>query len=415
MIQKHQHVIIIGAGMVGVCCASYLQRAGVQVTIVDPRPPGEGCSFGHAGVVAPGACLPMAMPGIWREVPGFLLDPLGPLSIRWRDLPRSTPWLISWLGTSTEKRTRSVSAAMRLLHRPAFDCLEPLLHDAGGSSLIVRNGQLYVSGKDPAVLGPLSRSLLDAAGIHTLLLDAGAVRDLEPNIVGARGGLLFPEHGHSIDPLKVVQVLAAEVARRGGRFVQSEVVDFSKADSRVTGVVTSSEPLFGDAVIIAAGAWSARLAKLLGTKIRLVAERGYHFTIQDPGVMPSRPISHVEHRVAITPMNMGLRIAGTVEISQADAPPRPERASKLLEIAKRIIPEANLKAASSWMGARPSLPDGLPVIDRAPHFHNAFFAFGHSHYGFMGAAPTGRLLANIITTTTPFIDPIPFAVSRFKR
>lgn len=410
-----RHVTVVGAGMVGVCCAAYLQRRGVRVTLVDPSPPGSGCSFGNAGVVAPGACLPLAMPGLWMKVPGFILDPLGPLSIRARDLPRSVPWLVGWLRASTRARAVEVSAAMRTLHKPAFDTLGPLLRNAGAEGLVVRNGQLYVSSSRVDVLGgDLSPTLLRAAGVRTRLLSAGEVHELEPCLApGIRGGLIFEDHGHSVDPFAVVQRLAEAIMRDGGEIVRDRVQDFETSDGRVLALIGEAGRRPVDQVLIAAGAWAHRLAARLGTQLRLIAERGYHVTAARTGPMPIRPISHMEHRIAITPMRDGLRFAGMVEIADVDAPAHPDRFRRLHTLARALIPTADLEGATEWMGARPSLPDGLPVIDRSPHFVNAFLAIGHSHYGFMGAAPTGRLVADLITGTPPFIDPEPYALTRF--
>lgn len=409
-----RHVTVVGAGMVGVCCAAYLQRRGVRVTLVDPLPPGSACSFGNAGVVAPGACLPMAMPGLWMKVPGFILDPLGPLAIRTRDLPRSIPWLAGWLRASAHGRVAEISAAMRALHKPAFDTLGPLLRDAGAEDLLVRNGQLYVSSSHVGVLGNPSAALLRAAGVRTRLLSAGEVHELEPCLApGIKGGLLFEEHGHSLDPFAVVQRLAETVVRDGGEVVRDRVRDFETSDGRVVALVGEARRRPVDQVLIAAGAWADRLAARLGTRLRLIAERGYHVTAARTGPTPTRPISHMDHRIAITPMRGGLRFAGMVEIADVDAPAHPERFRRLRSLAQTLVPAADLDGATEWMGARPSLPDGLPLIDRSPNFANAFLAVGHSHYGFMGAAPTGRLVADLMTGTPPFIDPGPYALARF--
>lgn len=407
------NVTVIGAGMVGICCASYLQRAQYQVTVIDPLSPGSACSFGNAGVIAPGACLPLAMPGIWRQVPGFLIDPLGPLSIRWRDLGRSLPWLIDWLRTSSPGEARRISAAMRSLHRPAFDCLEPLLRDAGAADLITRNGQLYVSSRRDAVLGsPLAIDLLREAGVRTEHLGPDEVRQLEPTLAEIRSGLLFPDNGHAKNSYRVVQRLAEHVVQRGGTIVADRVTGFDIADGDVTTVIGAGGRYPAEAIVVAAGAWSDRLAAQLGTKVRLIAERGYHVTAADPGAMPNRVVSHVDHRVAITPMDIGLRIAGTVEIAGVDAPPNFARAKKLVEIGRAVMPRAGLDTVTEWMGPRPSVPDGLPVIDRSPHLGNVIYAFGHSHYGFMGGAPTGRLVAELLAGEPPFIDSKPFALAR---
>ncbi|QCI65173.1 NAD(P)/FAD-dependent oxidoreductase [Phreatobacter stygius] len=409
------NVTVIGAGMVGICCASYLQRARYQVTVIDPLAPGSACSFGNAGVIAPGACLPLAMPGLWRQVPGFLLDPLGPLSIRWRDLAGSLPWLMDWLRTSSPARARQISAAMRSLHRPAFDCLEPLLRDAGAADFITRAGQLYVSSHRDTVLGsPLAVELLREAGVRTEHLGPDEVRQLEPTLAGVRSGLLFPDNGHSKNSYRVVQRLAEHFVQRGGTVVPDAVKGFDIASDDVTTVIGACGIYPAGTSVVAAGAWSDRLAGQLGTKVRMIAERGYHVTAADSGEMPNRVISHVDHRIAITPMDIGVRIGGTVEIADVDAPPNFARAKKLLEIGRAVLPGARLDNVTEWMGPRPSVPDGLPVIDRSPHLRNVIYAFGHSHYGFMGAAPTGRLVADLVSGETPFIDAKPFSLARLS-
>lgn len=410
----NRRVTIVGAGVIGVCCAAYLQRAGCRVTLIDPRPVGTACSFGNAGVVAPGACLPLAMPGMLRRIPSYLVDPMGPLAIRWRNLPRSIPWLLAWVGASAPGRVRRISSAMRALHAPAFECLQPLLAGAGIADIVERSGQLYVSRiVDGAVGGAFAAELLRDAGVDARALGREEIRDLEPvlsdDIVS---GLFFPDHGHIRNPHRLVTRLAEEIVRQGGEVVADRVKGFECSGGSVTAALCEGGRRPVETLLVAAGAWSHRLTAQLGTRVPLIAERGYHMTLPNPGPMPRRPISDVDLRFASTPMENGLRLAGTVEIADADAPPNYARAQKLVGLGRSMFPGLDATGATQWMGARPSLPDGLPVIDRSPKFSNVFLAFGHAHNGVMGAGPTGRLVADLVTGRTPFIDPAPYSLAR---
>ena len=410
-----RQVLVVGAGIVGVSCASYLQRDGAKVTLIDERAPGEGCSFGNAGIIAPGACLPLAMPGIWKQIPGFLLQPLGPLSIQMGYAPSILPWLLRWLRSSSLANVKKISQAMRALHEGAFDAYAPLLKAAGGTDLIQRVGQLYVSERSGGVFSnPLSQALLADAGVEVRALGPEELRDLEPALSSdQRSGLLFPEHGHAIDPFKVVQCLAEEFVRQGGVIKRARVTGFAYQDSKAIGVKAAGKVLAADQIVVAAGAWSNQLTKLLGTRVPLIAERGYHVMLPQPARTPKRPVSSVDYRFAITPMRDGLRLAGMVEIDAAGAIPNPRRTDVLLRLGLKLIPGLDVGGASRWMGPRPATPDGLPIIDRSSRQPAVFFAFGHSHYGFMGAAVTGRLIAELTAGRPPSIDLRPYASSRF--
>ena len=412
-----RQVIVVGAGIVGVSCASYLQRDGARVTLIDERAPGEACSFGNAGIIAPGACLPLAMPGIWKQIPKFLLDPLGPLSIRMGYAPSIIPWLLRWLQSSSLTNVKKISQAMRALHEGAFDAYAPLLKAAGCNDLIQRVGQLYVSEHSGAVFSdPLSKALLRDAGVKVIELGPGELRELEPALSSnQKHGLLFPDHGHALDPFKVVQCLAEEFLKQGGQIKRAKVTGFLYQDGKVVGVKAAGEAIAADQIVVAAGAWSNEFAKTLGAKIPLVAERGYHLMLPRPGCAPSRPVSSIDHRFATTPMLGGLRFAGLVEIDSASAPSNPKRADVLLRLGKKLFPGIDIGGASAWMGPRPATPDGLPIIDRSPQHPAVFFAFGHSHYGFMGAAVTGRLIAELTAERPPSVDLRPYASTRFPR
>jgi D-amino-acid dehydrogenase len=412
---RGEHFTVIGAGIVGIACASYLQRAGYRVTVVDSRPPGEGCSFGNAGLISPGACVPFSMPDLVWQVPRFLADPLGPLAVRWAYLPQALPWLVRFLAAGRPRRVREISRAMAALHGGCFDAYAPLIKAAGAADLIRQSGQLYVSKRENGALGDaLSRSLREEAGVKVEAIGPAELRQLEPALSpDYKSGLFFPENGYSLNSFRLVQVLAEQVVRDGGNILRRTVSGFRFDADKPSAILTDAGTMPLDRLVIAAGAWSHRLTEQLGTSIPLEAERGYHVMLPNPGVRPRLPISNKDHSFAATPMENGLRFAGTVEIGGVDAPPDYRRAKVLLQHGKAMYPGLKTEGMTEWMGCRPSLPDGLPVIDVSPKFPSIFFAFGHSHYGLMGAAITGKLIAELASGAPPSIDLAPYRASRF--
>jgi D-amino-acid dehydrogenase len=396
------------------CCAAWLQRDAHAVTVIDPRLPGEGCSFGNAGLLSPGAIVPPVLPGAWRNIPRWLMDPLGPLALRWRYLPRLVPWLVHWMRAGTEQRAREVSAALKALHAPVFENYRTLLEDAE-PDLIRHTGQLYVSEQVDGALGPqLVRTLRAEAGVRIEILREAAVREREPALGPQfRSGVFFPEHGHSVNSLRLVKVLAERFRARGGVFVQDAVRGFDIGPAGVRRIYTHGAPLPVEQVVIAAGAWSHRLTAQLGTRVPLEAERGYHLTLPEPGVVPKIPVVNRDFNFTITPMEVGLRLAGTAEFAGVDAPPDYRRARVLLQHASRTLPGVSGANATEWMGCRPAMPDGLPVIDRSPRLTNVCFAFGHAHFGLTEAPTTGKLIADLIAGREPAFDIAPYTVRRF--
>jgi D-amino-acid dehydrogenase len=412
---REAHFTVIGAGVVGIACASYLQRAGYRVTVVDSRPPGESCSFGNAGLISPGACVPFSMPDLLWQVPRFLADPLGPLAVRWAYLPQALPWLVRFLAAGRPRRVREVSRAMAALHGGCFDAYAPLVKAAGAADLIRQSGQLYVSKRENGAVGDaLSRSLREEAGVKVEAIGPAELRQLEPALSpDYKSGLFFPENGYSLNSFRLVQVLAEQVVRDGGDILRRTVSRFRFDAHKPSAILTDAGEMPLDRLVIAAGAWSHHLTEQLGTAIPLEAERGYHVMLPNPGVRPRLPISNKDHSFAATPMENGLRFAGTVEIGGVDAPPDYRRAKVLLQHGKAMYPDLNSEGMTEWMGCRPSLPDGLPVIDVSPKFPSVFFAFGHSHYGLMGAAITGKLIAELAAGAPRSIDLAPYRASRF--
>jgi len=414
-----KRVGVIGAGMVGVCVASWLQRDGHSVFLIEPGHPGEGASFGNAGCFNGSSVTPMAMPGIMRQVPRWLADPLGPLSLRWTYLPRLLPYLIRFCRAGTAQQVHAQARALRPLVGPTLDMLRPLVKAAGAEDLVHQRGHLYAY-RSPESLAKdaLAWELRRENGVVVDAFDADELRQLEPALSREyRQGLLVRENGHTSNPLGLVQRLLEQVLRSGGELVQARAVGFRHDGSRLAAIRTDRGEFPAAAAVICAGAHSKPLAAALGDRIPLETERGYHLMIRDPESMPSIPTADADGKFVATPMASGLRLAGTVELAGLDAAPDWRRARMLLQQGRRMLPglagSHPEERLSLWMGHRPSLPDSLPVLGPAPASPDVIYAFGHGHVGMTAAPMTGRIVADLLSGRAPAIDIAPFAPERF--
>ncbi len=409
-------IAVVGTGIVGTCTAAWLQRDGHQVTFVDPREPGEACSFGNAGSMSPSACLPVGMPGMWKKAPAWLLDPLGPLTIRWAYLPIVAPWLARFVGYSNRAEVVRIATALRGLLAPIFEAYAPLLERSGANDLVRRSGCLYVySSRETAKQWQWGMDLRRKLGVDLRDVEEDELVTLEPDLRGTfRFGLLAPENGSTLDPSRLVKAIHAQCVRDGAQAVKASVTGFTRTGKRVTGLtLDNGEPFECDGVVIAGGAWSAALTGQLGTRIPLETQRGYHVTVASSNLKLRHTIMALEHNLMINPMAMGLRLAGSVEFAGLKAPPNYARAGVLLAKGRELFPHLDSSRTSEWMGHRPCLPDSLPVIGRAPGTDNAWLAFGHGHVGMCGGASTGREIANLVAGRAPQVDLEPFRADRF--
>ena len=409
------NVTVIGAGIVGTACACYLQREGAQVTLIDRVEPGEMTSFGNAGAISPAGIVPSAMPGLLWKIPRWLLDPLGPLHLRWSYLPRALPWLLRYVLASREAQVRRISAALSQLNGPTFDAYGPLLAEAGLEHLFKRNGQLFVYHRRESLeRDALTVELKRTSGLSVDVLNGDEIRQLEPTLAPVfEAGLLIPDNGQCTNPFGLVQGLAAHFQQSGGTLLRREVRGFEPGPNGPRALLTDDGTLPVDQLVIAAGAFSAPLTHALGHRVPLESHRGYHVTLTDPGEVPRRVVFPVDYSFAISPMVMGLRFAGTVEIAGLEAPPNYARAETLLKIGKRLLRNVSTDSYTQWMGHRPCTPDSLPVLGRSPRHRNVLFAFGHGHQGLLGASKTGQVIAELATGREPSIDLDPFRIERF--
>ncbi|MDQ6620362.1 MAG: FAD-dependent oxidoreductase [Pseudomonadota bacterium] len=410
-------VAVIGAGVVGLACASYLQMRGRAVTLIDPGAPGEYCSSGNAGCFSRASCVPLGLPGSWRNVPGWLVHPDGPLAIAPQYALRVAPWLWRLHRATSLARVNAIADALHALLTVTLDKWRPLAARADASHLIVQRGYAFAYSTERAFAGDaLGRALREARGVRIEILTGAAIRDYEPALSErTRRLVVLPEQGHCTDPLALSRALAERLRAGGAQFISGAATRFECNDGHVRAVVTDRDTVATDAVVLAAGAHSKPLAAALGSAVPLETERGYHVTLSAPSVMPRAPLMSGEGKFFATPMDSGLRIAGTVELAGLDAAPNFARADALLQGGKRLLPALRYSAVERWMGHRPSLPDSMPVLGRSPRYANAFFAFGHGHVGLTAAAPTGEIIADLVCGREPYMNVAPFAAERFEQ
>jgi D-amino-acid dehydrogenase len=411
-----QHgAIVIGAGVAGLSTALYLQRAGVQVAVIDPLPPAGGASFGNAGLLSPDTAVPIALPGMLRKVPGWLTDPLGPLSVRPSYFPRALPWLLRWIEAGRLSRVMAISDAMRALHRESLVCWKELLGAELYGGLIRPAGQVQVwEGDADTANAQVERQVRERHGIKAEPLTTDDLRQMFPGIAReVTRGLLVPGNGYTVSPQRSVRTLGELFRQEGGALINERAMKLIPRDGGGWMVMTNTANREAAHVVVAMGAWSRQLLDPLGVKVALETERGYHAMIFDPEVMPALPISNKTRAFGVTPMEDGLRVAGTVEIAGLDAPPNEQRARILVGHAKRMFPGLSGEKARYWMGFRPSTPDSLPILGPLTGRPGLHCVFGHGHFGMTGGPPSGRLVARLITGQAPGIDAAPYAAARF--
>ena len=415
-------VVIIGAGLVGAISAVNALREGHRVTLLDPDTPGgeQAASFGNAGWLSSHSVIPPAEPGTWKNVPRFLLDPLGPLAIRWTYLPQVLPWLMRYLAAgATLERIAVIAQALRTLLIDAPKLHRELAEQAGAAHLIEQKGLLHIYPSRAAfdAQAPAWR-VRRAVGVQWREIPEDELRDREPALHDRyRFGVLVAEGGHCRDPAAYVAALVTHARALGATHTRGSARGFRVEAGRLRAVSTDGAEIPCDAAVIAAGARSKPLAAAAGNRVSLESERGYHVMIAEPEGSPRTPVMASDTKSIATLMEGGLRVAGQVEIASFDAAPNWRRAEILRDHALSMFPALprNLPANRFryWLGRRPSTPDGLPCIGRASASRDIIHAYGHGHVGLVASARTGRLVAQLLSDQTPEVPLEPFDPRRF--
>jgi len=399
---ERTEVAVIGAGVIGVCCALWLRRQGHEVLLVERDTIAGGASFGNASTLADYGCTPIARPEVWGNMPQLLFSADSPFVVNWARLPRLLPWLVRFLGQCNSTRFHANAEVIAQLLSGTYDDFQPLLEEApAAAALIQRRGCLYAYGRAAnlrAAKGDIE--LRKRFGIAQQELSADEVVALEPVMVGhTEGGILFPGSSHLEDPQGFIEALAAPLLAEG-RLRQAEVVKLQRRPDGLQLRYADGRELFAERVVLAGGAWSAALARQVGDHIPLDTERGYHIEFDVQRSPLSRPTCPVESAFYMTPLRGRLRAAGTVELGSLHDPANPRRLRYIEERVRRVLGLED-EVARTWLGFRPSLPDSLPVIGLSPSEPRLIYAFGHQHLGLTLGGVTGRLVADCLVGRQP--------------
>jgi D-amino-acid dehydrogenase len=414
-------VAILGGGILGACCALAAQAEGFSVTLIEPEAPGgeQAASYGNGCWLSPQSVVPPAVPGLWKKVPKFLSDPLGPLAIRWSYLPRVAPWLLRYLWAGwTEEKVQRTAHALRPLVEGAPALHAALAEQAGVGHLIERKGLLYIypSRKD-FENEALAWRVRAATGVRWLEIPEDELRQREPDLDRRYTfGVLVEEGGNCRDPGAYVAALVNLAEHQGMPRVRARATGFRIEGGRLRAVLTDQGEVATDRAVIAAGARSKPLARAAGDDVPLETERGYHAVIEGAEVGPRTPMMPSDGKMSVTMTEGGLRCAGQVEIAGLEAAPNWKRSEILRDHLLRSFPalprDLDPARVKVWMGHRPSMPDGLPVLGPASASADVIHCFGHGHIGLVAAPRSATLVAAVLAGRA--VDLSPYAAKRFR-
>ncbi|HVX74904.1 MAG TPA: FAD-dependent oxidoreductase [Bradyrhizobium sp.] len=411
---RDRGVLVIGAGIVGLCTSYELARNGWRVQLFDPNPPGSQCSSGNAGALSSGSVAPLAMPGAIKDALIMLVDRKGPLHLPLHYWLQAAPWLRSFVDASERERVETIATALHALLKDSVSSHIELAAEIGCPELIRQTGQLHLYPDEKAMRkDDASWALKRKHGLRMEQVDAEAIQALEPAVNdNYRVGVYLPDEASVTDPLRYSQLIAAALQARGGEIIQAEISSLTRSGDQWQ-IGDGARSWRDRHVVISAGVWSGKLLAMLGYKIPLISQRGYHVQVARAGVSLSRIVVLADRKVFINPMREGLRIAGTVEIDSIDRPPNPARAMLLKEHARAGLRGPVLENETIWMGHRPCLPDSIPVLGAAPNHPNLWCAFGHGHLGLTGSANTAKLIARALMCNSVENELPMFSAGRF--
>lgn len=401
-----KQIAVIGAGIVGIQTARQLQRDGHAVTIFDPGVPAGQCSFGNAGYISTEEIRPFARPEILLKAPRMLLDPMAPLALRWPDLAALMPWFMrsAWAARPTQVR-RGTEALSGLL-AAAAGAWDEEIRATGLARFQRKKGLVRIYETEKTFASDAhERKLLTARGVAFEVLTGDTIKERIPGIrSGIHAGVHYTGSSHLTDPAAVARAIFDATIADGGAFAEAAVDGISQSDDGRMRLQTLSGTREFDVAVVAAGQGSKPIMEAVGVTTPIVAERGYHVVMNCPDIPFDMTLTSMERSFFITPMDMGLRLAGTDEFARAGKPESWRRADILIRHLRELFPGIIGAETSRWMGERPTLPDFLPAIGRAPGFQNLYCAYGHQHLGLTMSAITGAAIADLIAGRTPAID-----------
>ncbi len=409
-------VVVVGAGVIGAATALELSRRGVGVTLLDRGEVASGCSYGNAGWLTPCFATPLPAPGVLTASLRWLLDPESPLYVHPSLHPDRVRWLLRFAASTTRGRYSHGVAALSALSSWSFEAWRRLDREDPGSFGFTPRGLLLVAETEAGLRHAVDEAeAMGRFGVAHRILASDGVRELEPAVVGTVAGGIFFEGEAHCEPADAVRTLARAATAAGAAVVTgAEVYGFDLRGGKLRAVRTTRGDFEADRFVLAAGSWSKELARALGLRVPVLGGKGYAIVVKpfDPG--PTRPIKILERRIAITPREGSVRLAGTLELVDGDERVSPRRVEAIVRGARALLPIPDPpEVVELWRGLRPCTPDGLPIIGFTPRLPNLLLATGHQMCGLHTAPATGRLAADLVLGQSPTFDPAPFRVERF--
>jgi glycine/D-amino acid oxidase-like deaminating enzyme len=408
-------IAVIGAGIVGCSCALWLQKKGFAVTLIDPEEPGSGTSSGNAGSIADYGCIPVNSPDLFRRLPSLLTSSDSPLSLNLGYVLSHPSWMIQFLSHCRERKVKRTIRLLGELLAKTYDGLDPLLDMAGARDLLRQNGfmSVYLSEQEFRKAQP-SNLARRAQGVAYSELDRADIAALEPALkLPFERGLLFDSASHVINPQALCQRYFECFRRNHGEYIPQRAAVIEQGIDSVQLRLDNGGNLQPDRIVIAAGAFSKSITGIPLRQLPLDTERGYHVQFNNMQHLLSRPVGWSSAGFYSTPMEQGMRIAGTVEIAGYGKAHNPRILTYLTRKAREML-ELPARPDQEWLGFRPTLPDALPVIGYSSVSEYVLFAFGHQHLGLTLAGITGKLIAELVNGEEPSHNIAPFSPQRFS-
>ncbi|WP_315764893.1 MULTISPECIES: FAD-dependent oxidoreductase [unclassified Bradyrhizobium] len=406
-------VVVLGAGIVGTSTAYAIRERGFSVVLVDRKPPGEETSYGNAGILSSASILPLNKPSLFKALPSYLTNQNA--ALRWNPAwtLRNPDWVLRFLANAAPSRVKPRATALHGLIGASLKLHRDWIVKAGEPQRIRETGWLKVWRSDAIAAAKAEHDFLAEYGIKSELLDRQAISALEPRIIPAyKVGLLHSQTASVDSPGNVTKAYARMFEGRGGILLMSEIKSLL-TDAEGWRVVLADRAIRARHIVVALGPWSPDILRPLGYKVPMAFERGYHQEFKpNPARGLGRPIHDAEGSFVMTPMENGIRVSSGVELTDRDAPSNLAQLEEVVPLA-RSVAEFGEAVAVPWRGARPTLPDSLPMIGPAPRHAGLWFAFGNQHIGFTTGPATGAAIAAMIAGDTPAIDAAAFSPSRY--
>lgn len=409
-----KNIVVIGAGIVGVSTALWLQRDGHNVTLIDKEGPAAGASFGNAGVLTSGSLVPVTVPGLFGKAPKMLLSPNQPLFLKWPYVPKLIPFLWKYMKHANAKSVERISKGLCELLHDAPDQHLSLAKGTGAESYIDTVDYLFgYTDKAAFKADGFGWNIRERRGADFVQMDADAMTDYDPSLKGRFGyGVQCKNHGKIKDPGAYVTKLAEYFAANGGTVLTKDITGFDIKNGNCSGIITADGSMTADTYILTTGAWSSAWEKALGITVPMESERGYHIEFVNPSITLRSPLMVAGGKFVVNSMDGRMRCAGVIEFGGLDAPASKAPIKLLKKQMADLFPDLTYDRIDEWMGHRPATADSLPVIGVSPKADNVFLGYGHQHIGLSGGPKTGRWLAKLATGTPLNTDLSAYAADR---